>query len=118
MNHDVPWLACQYPTAALAQEAGMSTEAFADLLYGAVLLDWAAEEQRMQRIAARFDEASEVRIVGEGTDLRLSLEGRTMRVDALGANLPGGEFFGCPVETRRRARSRSASFPPSIAAAR
>jgi len=111
MNHSVPWLACQYPTAALAQEAGLSTEAFADLLYGAVLLDWAAEEQRMRHIASRFDAASEVRIVGEGTDLRLSLEGRTMRVDALGANLPGGEFFGCPLESSAEGEISFADFP-------
>jgi aminopeptidase len=111
MNHTVPWLACQYPTAALAQEAGLSTEGFADLLYGAVLLDWAGEEQRMRRIATRFDEASEVRIVGEGTDLRLSLEGRTMRVDALGANMPGGEFFGCPVESSAEGEIAFAEFP-------
>jgi aminopeptidase len=111
MNHAVPWLACQYPTAALAQEAGLSTAAFADLLYGAVLLDWAAEEERMRRIAGRFDEASEVHIVGAGTDLRLSLEGRTMRVDALGSNLPGGEFFGCPLETSAEGEISFAEFP-------
>jgi aminopeptidase len=111
MNHSVPWLACQYPTPALAQEAGLSTGAFADLLYGAVLLDWAAEEERMRRIAARFDEASEVRLVGQGTDLRLSLEGRTMRVDALGANLPGGEFFGCPIETSAEGEIAFTEFP-------
>ncbi len=111
MNHTVPWLACQYPTAALAQEAGISTEAFADMLYGAVLLDWKAEEERMRRIASRFDEASEVRIVGAGTDLRLSLEGRTMRVDALGANLPGGEFFGSPLETSAEGEITFAEFP-------
>jgi aminopeptidase len=111
MNHTVPWLTCQYPTAALAQEAGMSTEAFADLLYGAVLLDWAAEEERMRGIASRFDGASEIRIVGDGTDLRLSLEGRTMRVDALGGNLPGGEFFGCPLETSAEGEITFAEFP-------
>jgi len=111
MNHTVPWLGCQYPTPALAQEAGMSTEAFADLLYGAVLLDWTAEEERMRRIAARFDEASEIRIVGAGTDLRLAFEGRTMRVDALGANLPGGEFFGCPLETSAEGEITFGEFP-------
>ena len=111
MNHNVPWVACQYPTAALAQEAGIGTEAFAELLYGAVLLDWEAEGERMRRIAARFDAASEIRIVGDGTDLRLSLEGRTMRVDALGANLPGGEFFGCPLEDSAEGEISFAEFP-------
>jgi aminopeptidase len=111
MNHDIPWVACQYPTPALAQEAGIPTSEFAELLYGSVLRDWEAEGERMRRIAAHFDAASEVRIVGEGTDLRLSLEGRTMRVDALGANLPGGEFFGCPVEDSAEGEISFADFP-------
>jgi aminopeptidase len=97
-NHDIPWVLCQYPSPGLAQDAGLSTEAFADVLYDAVLQDWDALGERMARYAHRFDGASEVRIVGEETDLRLSLEGRTMKVDALGSNLPGGEFFGCPRE--------------------
>ena len=111
MNHDVPWVACQYPTAALAQEAGLGTREFAELLYASVLLDWAAEGERMRRISAHFDAATEVRIVGEGTDLSLSLEGRTMRVDALGANLPGGEFFGCPLEDSAEGEIAFVDFP-------
>ena len=111
MNHDIPWVACQYPTAALAQEAGLSTEDFAQLLYGSVLLDWAAEGERMRAISAYFDAASEVRIVGDDTNLHLSLEGRSMKVDALGANLPGGEFFGCPIEDSAAGVISFAEFP-------
>jgi aminopeptidase len=111
MNHDVPWVACQYPTAALAQEAGLGTDTFADILYGAVLLDWAAEGARMRGIASHFDAASEVRIVGDGTDLLLSLAGRRMRVDALGANLPGGEFFGAPIEDSAEGEISFGDFP-------
>ena len=111
MNHDIPWVACQYPTAALAQEAGLGSEDFAELLYGAVLRDWAAEGERMRGIAAHFDAASEVRIVGEGTDLRLSLAGRSVKVDALGANLPGGEFFGCPIEDSAEGEISFGDFP-------
>ena len=97
-RHEVPWVGCQYPTAALAQDAGMSTGEFADFLYDACLRDWDAERERMQRYADRFDAADEVRIVGAETDLRLTIAGRSMKVDAGGANIPGGEFFGCPVE--------------------
>jgi aminopeptidase len=111
MNNDIPWVACQYPTAALAQEAGLSTDDFAQLLYGSVLLDWAAEGERMRAISTHFDAASVVRIIGEGTDLRLSLEGRVMKVDALGANLPGGEFFGCPIEDSAEGVISFAEFP-------
>lgn len=108
---EVPWVGCQYPTPALAQEAGMSTGEFADFLYGACLLDWDAERNRMQRYADRFDAADEVRIVGHGTDLRLSLGGRTMKVDAGGANVPGGEFFGCPVEDSAEGVVSFSEFP-------
>jgi aminopeptidase len=95
---DLKWVGCQYPTPALAQDAGMSTRAFEDFLYGACLLDWDAERERMSRYAERFDAADEVRIVGAETDLTLSLTGRTGEVDAGGANMPGGEFFYSPVE--------------------
>jgi aminopeptidase len=52
----------------------------------------------MQEIADRFDRASTVRIVAADTDLTFSLEGRHGKVDALGANMPGGEVFYSPVE--------------------
>jgi aminopeptidase len=110
-RHEVPWVGCQYPTHALAQDAGMSTDAFADFLYDACLRDWDVERERMQRYADRFDAADEVRIVGEGTDLRLSLAGRSMKVDAGGANMPGGEFFGCPVEDSAEGTIAFTEFP-------
>lgn len=111
MRHEIAWVACQYPTPGLAQEAGIGTEEFADFLYGAVLRDWTAEGERMRAIADRFDDATEVRIVGAETDLRLSLAGRRMKVDALGANLPGGEFFGCPLEDSAEGEISFAEFP-------
>jgi aminopeptidase len=98
ISGDVPWVGCQYPTPALAQEAGMATAEFEEFLYGACLLDWDAERERMQGIADRLDAAESVRIVGAGTDLTLSLAGRTGHVDAGGANIPGGEVFYSPVE--------------------
>ena len=95
---DLKWVGCLYPTPALAQDAGMSSRAFEDFVYGACLLDWDAERERMSRYAERFDAADEVRIVGAETDLTLSLEGRTGDVDAGGGNMPGGEFYYSPVE--------------------
>jgi len=95
---EIPWVTCRFPCPALAQEAGMGLKAFEDFLYGAVLLDWDAEGEKMKRIADRFDQASEVRIVGNETDLRFSLEGRQGEVDDGHANMPGGEVFYSPVE--------------------
>jgi aminopeptidase len=93
-----PWVGCQFATAALAQDAGMGIGAFEDFLYGAVLVDWEALAERMREIATRFDGGSVVRVTGDGTDLTFSLEGRSGCVDAVGANMPGGEVFYSPVE--------------------
>jgi aminopeptidase len=98
MSHEKPWVGCQYPTQALAQDAGMTLEQFEDFLYGAVLIDWDALESEMRTIADRFDAADEVRIVGEETDVRFSLAGRLGRVSGAGANMPSGEVFYSPVE--------------------
>ena len=98
LRMEIPWVTCRFPCPALAQEAGLTNEAFEDFLYGAVLLDWDAEGEKMKRIKDRFDQADEVRIVGAETDLRFSLAGREGEVDDGHANMPGGEVFYSPVE--------------------
>jgi aminopeptidase len=112
---DLKWVGCQYPTPALAQDAGMSARAFEDFLYGACLLDWDAERERMSHYAERFDAADEVRIVGAETDLTLSISGRTGEVDAGGANMPGGEFYYSPVEDSAEGTVSFVEFPASYA---
>jgi aminopeptidase len=108
---ELRWVGCQYPTPALAQDAGMSLRQFEDFLYGACLLDWNVERERMARYASRFDAAEEVRLVGKETDLRLSLAGRSGEIDAGGANLPGGEFFYSPVEDSAEGSIAFTEFP-------
>jgi aminopeptidase len=98
LSYEMKWVACMYPTPAIAQDAGMTTATFADFLYGACLRDWDVEAERMRRIADRFDGADEVRIVGVDTDLTFSLAGRHGKVDAADANMPAGEVFYSPVE--------------------
>jgi aminopeptidase len=110
-ENEVPWMMCWYPTPALAQDAGMTLPAFEDFLYGACLLDWEAEHRRISRYAKLFDEAEEARIVGEGTDLTLSVAGRRTDVDAGFGNMPGGEFFVCPVETSAEGTIAFTEFP-------
>jgi aminopeptidase len=112
-TNTLAWVGCQYPTPALAQEAGMGTREFEDFFYAACLLDWDAERKRMQRVADRFDAADQVRIVGAETDLTLSLAGRNGHVDAGGANIPGGEVFYSPVEDSAEG---SISFTEFVAA--
>ena len=99
MTSEIPWVSCQYPTNALAQEAGLTLDQLTEIVFGACLLDWDAEGERMRRYADRFDAAAEIRIVGEGTDLTISLDGRHGEVDDGHKNMPGGEFFFAPVES-------------------
>jgi aminopeptidase len=108
---EIPWVACRYPTAALAQDSRMPLDEFEDFLYGACLRDWDAEAKRMAKIKERFDRASEVRIVGAGTDLTLSLEGREGEIDSGHANLPGGEVYFSPVEDATEGVVHFCEFP-------
>jgi aminopeptidase len=107
----VPWVICEYPVHATAQDAGMSLTEMEEFVFGAVLLDWDAEAERMQRIAAVFDSASEVRIVGEQTDLTLSVAGRSGIVDDGHVNMPGGEVFYSPVEDSAEGVITFCEFP-------
>lgn len=115
ISNDIRWVGCQYPTAALAQDAGMSLNAFEDFLYGACLLDWDEEGRKMERILDVFDAASEVRIVGAETDLTLSLEARSGKIDKGLSNMPGGEVFFSPVEDSAEGDITFAEFPASYA---
>ena len=118
MASEIPWVSCQFPTKALAQEAGLTLAQFEDVLYGACLLDWDAEGERMRRYAERFDAAEQVRIVGGGTDLTLSLAGRHGEVDDGRTNMPGGEFFYAPVEDSAERRDRVLRVPGGLPGAR
>jgi aminopeptidase len=95
------WVSTVHPTRSLAQAAGMSYAAYRDFVYDAVLRDWAALADEMGRLKERLDAADEVRIVGDGTDITLSVAGRTAVNSAASVaydshNLPSGEVFTAP----------------------
>jgi len=111
LTNDLNWVGCNYPCPALAQDAGMSLRDYEDFLYGACLLDWDAERERMSHYAERFDAAEEVRILGAETDITLSLAGRSAAVDAGGSNMPGGEFYFSPIEDSAEGTISFLEFP-------
>ena len=111
LSDEIPWVACRFPTPALAQDSRMTLREFEDFLYGACLRDWDAEGERMARIKERFDRASEVRILGAGTDLTVSLEGREGAVDDGKNNMPGGEVYYSPVEDATEGVVEFSEFP-------
>ncbi len=95
---EIPSVRCDFPCAAYAERAGLTLAGFEDLFYGACLRDWDEEGRRMEPVREQLDAAHELRIVGEGTDLRLSLAGRAALIDDGHLNVPGGEVFTSPVE--------------------
>ncbi|MFB6101024.1 MAG: aminopeptidase [Haloplanus sp.] len=95
------WVSTVHPTRSLAQAAGMSYEAYRDFVYDAVLRDWASLADEMEQLKDVFDAGSEVRLVGAGTDLTLSIANRTAVNSAASVvydshNLPSGEVFTAP----------------------
>ena len=92
------WSVTLHPTAALAQEAGKSLEAFADFVYGAIILDWPAMTRQMQVLADCMGKTRKIRIVGKETDISFSIEGRKPIVDGGEKNLTGGEVYTSPAD--------------------
>jgi aminopeptidase len=108
---DVSWAVVDYPTEAGAAQAAMTLDEYTEFVFGACLLDWDAEQQRMERIRERFDRATTVRIAGEGTDLTIGIEGRQGVVSAGFRNMPDGEVFYSPVEDTAEGVIHYAEFP-------
>jgi aminopeptidase len=99
------WMLTLFPTAALAQEANMGLAEYEDFAYAAMGLDrddpvryWQEKSEEQARLKERLEEARELRIVGPGTDLTLSVEGRTFVNSAGRRNMPCGEVFTGPIE--------------------
>ncbi|MDQ3360946.1 MAG: aminopeptidase [Actinomycetota bacterium] len=99
------WVLTLFPTAALAQEASMGLAEYEDFAYSAMGLDeddpvryWQEKSREQARLKERLEEARELRIVGPGTDVTLSVEGRTFVNSAGRRNMPCGEVFTGPIE--------------------
>jgi len=105
MRRKRPWLLTLYPTQAYAQDAEMSLTDFEDFVYGATFADrkdpiaaWKALSIRQAKLVSKLRNADEVRIVGPGTDLKLSVKGRKfINSDGSAHNMPSGEIFAAPV---------------------
>jgi aminopeptidase len=99
------WALTLFPTHAYASEAGMSLSDYEDFYYGACLATerdpvaaWKRQSEETERLAEWIEGRSEVHVTGEGTDLRLGIEGRKFIAAGGRHNMPDGEFFTGPVE--------------------
>jgi aminopeptidase len=99
------WALTLFPTQALAQESEMGLEEYEEFVFEAMALNeddpvryWREKAEEQGRLIERLEEAREVRIVGAGTDLTLSIEGRKFVNGDGRHNMPCGEIFTGPVE--------------------
>jgi len=92
------WCLTQFPAVGNAQIAEMSTEAYENFVWDAVIRDWEEQRDHQAEMVEILDDADEVRIVsGDSTDLTMSLAGNLTLNDYGKKNLPGGEVFTAPV---------------------
>ena len=99
------WVLTLFPTQALAQESEMGLEEYEEFVFEAMGLNvdepvhyWREKAGEQGRLIEWLERCREVRIVGPGTELTLSIEGRTFINGAGRHNMPCGEVFTGPVE--------------------
>jgi aminopeptidase len=92
------WCLTHYPTSGYAQDADMSLKEYEDFVYSAMIRDWPEERKKMEILKKIMDEADRVRIIGEETDLSMSIRDRTAILSDGTHNVPGGEVFTAPLD--------------------
>jgi aminopeptidase len=92
------WVVLRWPTPAMAQLAGMSTEAFEDFYFDVCTLDYKKLQPGMRALKALMERTDSVEIKGPGTDLRFSIKGIPAVICGGDRNIPDGEVFSCPVK--------------------
>ena len=99
------WTGLPYPIDAQAQEAAMSIEEYEDFVYSSCFVDredpvaeWKKVHQQQQRICDFLNQASEIHIIGEDTDLTFNVKDRKWINCSGKENMPDGEVFTGPIE--------------------
>lgn len=92
------WCVLRWPTPSMAQQAGMSTEAFEDFFFNVCTLDYQKMVPGMRALKELMEKTDLVEIRGPGTDLRFSIK-KIPAIPCGGThNIPDGEVFTAPVK--------------------
>ena len=92
------WVILNYPTSVIAQNSGMSTEAFENFYFDVCNLDYSKMEKAMQPLKELMERTDKVRIVAPETDLTFSIKGLPAIKCSGKNNIPDGEIFTAPVK--------------------
>jgi aminopeptidase len=92
------WVVLRYPTPSMAQQAGMSTEAFETFYFDVCNLDYRKMSAAMDPLKELMERTNRVRIKGPGTNLSFSIK----KIGAVKCdghmNVPDGEVYSAPVK--------------------
>jgi aminopeptidase len=91
------WCVLRWPSASMAQQAGMSTQAFEDFYFRVCLLDYKALIPAMSALKQLMQQTDQVEITGPGTQLRFSIKNIPALFSGGTHNVPDGEVFTSPV---------------------
>jgi aminopeptidase len=92
------WVVLRWPTASMAQLAGMSTEAFEDFYFDVCTLDYRKLQPGMKALKGLMEKTDQVEIKAPGTDLTFSIKGIPSVICGGDRNIPDGEVFTAPVK--------------------
>jgi aminopeptidase len=111
------WVLTQYPTGAYAADAGMPLPEYESFVAQSMFLDrpdpvaaWQELGRRQAGLVEFMSGVSQLRIEADGTDLTLSVAGRTWINSDGRRNMPSGEIFTGPIEDSPQGRLRC-GFP-------
>jgi aminopeptidase len=91
------WVVLRWPSSAMAQQAGMSTQAFEDFYFRVCTFDYRRYGPGMKALAGLMNRTDRVHLKGPGTDLKFSIKGIGAVPCGGLRNIPDGEVFSCPV---------------------
>lgn len=99
------WTGLPFPISAEAQEASMALEEYENFVYSSCLVDredpiaeWKRISQQQQKTCDFLNQAKEIHVLGEDTDLTFNVQGRKWINCSGKENMPDGEVFTGPVE--------------------
>ena len=91
------WCVLRWPSPAMAQLAGRSTEDFTDFFFRVCNQDYSRFIPGMEALKAAMEKTDKVHIKGPGTDLRFSIKNIPAVTSGGNYNVPDGEVFTAPV---------------------
>ncbi len=103
---ELKYLLIPFPCNSFAQEAKMDLFSYFKFIEKALFLDkedpvkeWVAMEKKQEKICDFLKNIEKIQVIGEDTDITMSVKERLWLNDCGHKNLPAGEIYTGPVET-------------------